>query len=96
MNPTGNAALATGGSGDVLSGLLGALLVSIDDSADASIVAAYVHGLVADQWSAETGGDRGLLAREIADGLPRAIGSLVGRAEHLPRGAGDGGRGVTR
>ena len=44
-NPTGTAALATAGSGDVLSGLAGSLLAAGLDPFDAGSVAAYVHGL---------------------------------------------------
>jgi ADP-dependent NAD(P)H-hydrate dehydratase / NAD(P)H-hydrate epimerase len=43
-NPTGTPALATAGSGDVLSGLAGALLAAGLDPLDAGSVAAYVHG----------------------------------------------------
>lgn len=50
INPTGNARLATAGTGDVLAGLLGARL-AVDQSAfDAACHAVYQHGLAADQW----------------------------------------------
>jgi hydroxyethylthiazole kinase-like uncharacterized protein yjeF len=45
VNPTGSAALATAGSGDVLSGLAGALLASGLPGAHAAAAAAFVHGL---------------------------------------------------
>jgi NAD(P)H-hydrate epimerase len=76
INPTGNAALATGGAGDVLSGILGAFL-SILDPFEAAWAAVYVHGKAADLWrdAANVGNarkagqfrDRGLLAHEVAD-----------------------------
>jgi NAD(P)H-hydrate epimerase len=80
INPTGNAALATAGAGDVLSGILGAL-AGILEPFEAACTAAYVHGMAADIWRAE-GADRGLLASEIADLLPRVFAPLV--AEHTP------------
>ncbi len=47
VNPTGTPWLATAGSGDVLSGLAGALLAQGLPAADAAIAAAYLHGLAA-------------------------------------------------
>lgn len=44
-NPTGTSALATGGTGDVLAGLLGSLLAAGVEPAEAAAAAAYVHGL---------------------------------------------------
>jgi len=44
-NPTGSAALATAGTGDVLAGLLGSLLAAGLPAAHAAAAAAYVHGL---------------------------------------------------
>jgi hydroxyethylthiazole kinase-like uncharacterized protein yjeF len=45
VNPTGSPALATGGTGDVLSGLLGSLLAGGVPADRAAVAAAYVHGL---------------------------------------------------
>jgi hydroxyethylthiazole kinase-like uncharacterized protein yjeF len=45
VNPTGTSALATGGTGDVLAGLLGALLAAQIDPMRAAVAAAYAHGL---------------------------------------------------
>ncbi|MDO8320075.1 NAD(P)H-hydrate dehydratase [Rhodoferax sp.] len=50
INPTGNAKLATGGTGDVLAGLIGARLARGLNDFDAACQAVYQHGLVADQW----------------------------------------------
>ena len=47
VNPTGTPALATAGSGDVLAGLIGALLAGGLRPADAATVGAYLHGLAA-------------------------------------------------
>ncbi len=50
INPTGNARLATGGTGDVLAGLVGARLAAGGDAFDAACAAVYQHGAVADAW----------------------------------------------
>jgi ADP-dependent NAD(P)H-hydrate dehydratase / NAD(P)H-hydrate epimerase len=48
VNPTGNAGLATGGSGDVLAGIIGALLAQRLPGPEAAVVGCYLHGLAAD------------------------------------------------
>ena len=71
VNQTGGAALATAGAGDVLAGIIGALLCTLSPF-DAAWVGAYLHGAAADEWSKENG-DRGLLAHEVADRVPRVL-----------------------
>jgi NAD(P)H-hydrate epimerase len=74
INATGSGVLATGGSGDVLTGItaaFGALL----DARRAAYAAAYVHGIAGERL-ARAGIDRGILASEIADQVPAALGSL--------------------
>jgi NAD(P)H-hydrate epimerase len=76
VNPSGGPALATGGSGDVLSGIIAALACELPPR-EAACVAAFVHGAAADAWSAAHGGaDRGLLAHEVAAGVPAVFGAL--------------------
>jgi ADP-dependent NAD(P)H-hydrate dehydratase / NAD(P)H-hydrate epimerase len=75
MNPTGNPGMATGGMGDVLAGMIGALLARGIDPVDAACVGAYLHGLAGDILSEEIG-DTGLAATDLADRIPRAIQSL--------------------
>jgi hydroxyethylthiazole kinase-like uncharacterized protein yjeF len=70
VNPTGGPALATPGSGDVLAGMIGALLVQGFSPTDATLAAVWLHGAAADQ----AGGDVGLVAGEIA---ARAAACLV-------------------
>jgi NAD(P)H-hydrate epimerase len=65
---TGNPGMATGGTGDVLAGLAGALLASHLPAFDAARAAAYVHGAAGDLAS-ERWGERGLLASDLADAL---------------------------
>lgn len=75
----GSAALGTAGSGDVLAGLLAALLVGAESSEKAfacAELALGLQGLAAERWS-ETRGDRGLLASEIADLVPEVTAELL-------------------
>jgi hydroxyethylthiazole kinase-like uncharacterized protein yjeF len=50
INPTGNAKLATAGTGDVLAGLIGAHMAAKQSAMDAACNAVYRHGLAADHW----------------------------------------------
>ncbi|HXF46141.1 MAG TPA: NAD(P)H-hydrate dehydratase, partial [Burkholderiaceae bacterium] len=70
INPTGGPALATPGSGDVLAGMIGALLAQRFDPVEATLAAVWLHGAAADRY----GGDVGLTAAEIA---PLAVRRLV-------------------
>jgi hydroxyethylthiazole kinase-like uncharacterized protein yjeF len=65
LNPTGNARLASAGTGDVLAGLLGALLASGRPAFEAACDAVYQHGAVADRWPAGTTLTAGALARSL-------------------------------
>jgi NAD(P)H-hydrate epimerase len=76
LNPTGGPVLATGGSGDVLSGVIAALACELSPRS-AAVVGAYLHGAAGDAWAKAHGSDRGLLAHELADELPRTLGSLL-------------------
>jgi hydroxyethylthiazole kinase-like uncharacterized protein yjeF len=66
VNPTGNAGLATGGTGDVLTGLIGALLAQHVPARDAALAGVYLHGLAAESLAARGVGPAGLTAGEIA------------------------------
>src|SRR5579864_53594 len=66
VNPTGNAALATGGTGDVLGGLIGALLAQQLPQYEAALAGVYLHGLAADTLTASGCGPAGLTAGELA------------------------------
>ena len=76
VNPTGGPVLATGGSGDVLSGIIAALACELSPRA-AAFAGAYLHGAAGDAWAELQRSDRGLLAHELADELPRALGALL-------------------
>ncbi len=66
VNPTGNAALATGGTGDVLGGIIGALLAQRLPRYEAALAGVYLHGLAADTLTARGDGPAGLTAGELA------------------------------
>jgi NAD(P)H-hydrate epimerase len=72
VNPTGNPGMATGGMGDVLAGLVAALLARGADPLDAARAAVYLHGLAGDLLQHEQG-DTGLSALDVAERLPLAI-----------------------
>ncbi|HSO44839.1 MAG TPA: NAD(P)H-hydrate dehydratase, partial [Rhodoferax sp.] len=65
INPTGNARLATGGTGDVLAGLIGARLAAGLESFDAACQAVYQHGALADHWPQDRALKASLLARAL-------------------------------
>jgi ADP-dependent NAD(P)H-hydrate dehydratase / NAD(P)H-hydrate epimerase len=72
INPTGNALLASGGSGDVLAGVIGGLLAQGCDALGAACAGVFVHGLAADLASEEFV-RRGLAAEELSEYLPEAF-----------------------
>ena len=69
--PTGNPGMASGGTGDVLAGLVGAMLAARLTPFDAARAAAFVHGLAGDLAAARVG-QRGLLALDLVDALGMA------------------------
>jgi NAD(P)H-hydrate epimerase len=77
LNPTGNPGMATGGTGDVLTGVAGALLAQGLPPAAALRAAVYLHGLAGDRAAAERG-PVGLRAGDVAEALPGAIRALAG------------------
>ncbi len=76
VNTTGNPGLATAGSGDVLSGIVGALLARGRDAFTAASAAVYVHGRAADRLAALRG-EEGLLAGDVAEALPETLRDLA-------------------
>lgn len=65
INPTGNARLATAGTGDVLAGFIAALMAAGADPAAAAAAAAWRHGAVADRWPEGPALTAGALARAL-------------------------------
>lgn len=71
VNTTGNSGMATGGTGDVLTGLLGGLLAQGMTARDAALLGVYIHGLAGD-LAARAMTQRGLIASDIVNHLGNA------------------------
>ena len=76
LNPTGNPALASGGTGDVLTGLIGGFLAQRLSHWDAARLGVYLHGLAADQFAAQHG-PRSLVAGDLLDLFPEILGRFT-------------------
>lgn len=72
LSPFANPGLASGGTGDVLTGIIGSLLAQGMDPFDAAGCGVYLHGLAAQSVTADRG-VVGLLASEVAEALPTSI-----------------------
>jgi NAD(P)H-hydrate epimerase len=72
FNTTGNAGLAKGGSGDVLTGMITALLAQKYSPLNAAIIAVYLHGLAAD-LALENQSTESLLATDVIDTIGKAF-----------------------
>ncbi len=73
INPTGNPALAKGGSGDILTGFIGGLSTQGYTLQQSAVMGAYLHGYIADTWYDDTGSNIDLLAGDLLNGLGRAM-----------------------
>ncbi len=69
VNPTGNPGMASGGMGDVLTGIIGGLLAQGLEPLDAAVAGVYLHGLAGDRAVSQTG-QAALLASDIMEDLP--------------------------
>ena len=72
INSTGNPAMATGGMGDVLTGLIAGLMAQGVPISEAGVLGVYLHGLAGD-ISAEVIGMHGLIAGDVLEAIPDAI-----------------------
>jgi ADP-dependent NAD(P)H-hydrate dehydratase / NAD(P)H-hydrate epimerase len=73
VNPTGNPGMATGGTGDILTGMTAGILAQMpNDAARAAVAAVYLHGLAGDV-AAESMGEHSLVATDLLTGLPEAF-----------------------
>ena len=72
INTTGNAGMASGGMGDILTGIIGGLLAQRIEPADACKLGVFAHGLAGD-LAAEQSGEAGIIASDVANKLPNAI-----------------------
>ncbi|PWB74555.1 bifunctional ADP-dependent NAD(P)H-hydrate dehydratase/NAD(P)H-hydrate epimerase [candidate division GN15 bacterium] len=72
LNPTGNSGMATGGSGDVLSGMIGSFLAQGMSPLDAALCGVYLHGRAGD-LAADELTERAMIAGDIITYLPQAF-----------------------
>jgi NAD(P)H-hydrate epimerase len=78
VNFTGDVALATAGTGDVLSGVIGALLARGMDTYEAARAGAWAHGRAAELWLEETAWPaESMVATDLLECLPAAVGELL-------------------
>jgi NAD(P)H-hydrate epimerase len=75
LNPTGGPALGSGGTGDVLTGIVVALLAQRVAAFEAATLGAWLHGFAGDRMTSQRGRS-GVLAAEVAAALPEACESL--------------------
>ncbi len=83
VNTTSNPGMATGGSGDVLSGVIATLLAGKLNAWEAVAAGAYLHGLAGDLVADKQGGPAGLIATDLIDYLPAAIARCYAEAAPL-------------
>lgn len=80
VNPTGNPGMATGGTGDVLTGMVSGLIAqNLSDIPRAVIAAVYLHGLAGDV-ARERLGEQCMIAGDLLDALPEAIRRVKAKA----------------
>ena len=76
VNSTGNPGMATGGMGDVLTGVIAGLMAQDISSESAAALGVYLHGLAGD-IAADSSGMHGLIASDVLKVVPQAISSLT-------------------
>jgi len=86
INPTGNSGLASGGTGDVLTGIVAALLGRGLSGIEAGALGAYIHGAAGDAAATDVG-EISMTAGDVLDRLPRVYRSLTSQ-RGAKRGAG--------
>lgn len=74
VNPTGNPGMASGGFGDVLSGVIAGLMAQGFSNSDATQYGAYLHGAAADRAASE--GQRGMMACDLLPELRKLVNNL--------------------
>jgi len=82
INPTGNPALAKGGSGDILTGFIGGCVSQGYSLLEASLAGVYLHGYLADDWI-ELNTDVDLLAVDLLSGIGKAIRDIRNGRERI-------------
>jgi NAD(P)H-hydrate epimerase len=82
VNPTGNPGMASGGTGDVLAGLIASLVAQGLPPFRAAVAGVYLHGRAGD-LARDRQGEAGLIAGDVAECLPAAIKGL--KQDHCDR-----------
>ena len=77
--PSGNSALAKAGTGDVLTGFIGALMARSLSSFQAGAVGAFIHGRLADEWVLSGKSQETLMAQDLKDLLPFVLNKMKKR-----------------
>jgi NAD(P)H-hydrate epimerase len=85
INPTGNPGMASGGTGDVLTGLIGGLIAQGLPPLEAAKWGVFLHGLAGDR-AAQAIGEIPLIASDIIDRIPEALSAIKDRANRQDRG----------
>ena len=80
VNLTGNAGMATGGTGDLLTGMIAAWVAQLLDAEAACKLAVYLHGTAGDLAEADEG-EAALIATDVAGRLGDAVLELIGRRQ---------------
>jgi NAD(P)H-hydrate epimerase len=86
INPTGNPGMATGGTGDVLTGMIAAWLAQLLDAEAACKLAVYLHGMAGDLAEADEG-EIGMTSADLAAHLGDAVMELTARRRVVERNA---------
>ena len=76
INSTGNPGMATGGSGDVLTGIITGLIGRGYSPFDAMIIGVFIHGFSGD-IAKEDLGEESLMASDLIDNLPRSFKKII-------------------
>jgi hydroxyethylthiazole kinase-like uncharacterized protein yjeF len=84
INPTGNAGMATGGTGDVLTGMIAAWLAQLLDAEAACRLAVYLHGMAGDLAEADEG-ETAMTSGDVAGHLGDAVMELTARRKVVDR-----------
>ena len=83
FNPTGNVALAKGGSGDILTGFVGGFLAQGYTPLESALLGTYLHGYTADRWIDHGGSHWDLAAGDLLTGLGHAFRELESGKESV-------------
>jgi NAD(P)H-hydrate epimerase len=86
INPTGNPGMATGGTGDVLTGMIAAWVAQLLDAEAACKLAAYLHGMAGDLAEADEG-EIAMTSVDVASRLGDAVMELTARRKVVDRDA---------